>query len=606
MDRRTSLALALCLVIFALFTALGQKYTPKPSPKRLGAGGATAAPQTPGSLAPADSSSPAAVTATLASAGNDVRVVPEQRSVIETPLYRATFSNQGARLLDFELKKFGSSYGKSEYFKHPERLPKRGEDVPAGDRVALGGEPAFALDLGSGSAKRGFDRRMYAVAESTDAAGAVRALTFTTTDSSGLTLRQVWRVRPDSYLLDLAVDISNVPDRWRLSDYSLTLRSWPLMTEPNPSLELRSLRAVSLVGKDLHRDGAQGMVNKERKPDEGVAHWAGVQSHYFLALIAAASADGRSALRSADERTLTAEQLAVLPKDTKPVQPVAVGTLVMPVPATGTVSHRFVAYFGPADYFALQKQSGTLELERAVDMGWSWVVPISRLMLQLLRATESVAKNYGLAIFLLATVVRLLLHPFNMSSMKSMRAMQKLQPEIERMREKYKSDPTALNTATMALYRENKVNPAGGCLPMVLQMPLFFAMYAVINNAIDLRHAPFIGWIHDLSAPDVLVMAGPLPIRLLPIVMAATGLLSQKFAPTDPKQAPTMYMMNVVMLGIFYNLASGLVFYWTVMNVLTAIQQWLAMRGDAGVVVVTAPPEKPKKGRRSGDPRNQS
>lgn len=603
MDRRTSLALALCLVIFALFTALGQKYAPKPLPKRPLAAGTAAAPQVPGSLAPADTSSPAAHAVAAAKAASSIA---EKHSVIETPLYRAEFTNEGARLLSVELKKYGSSYGKSEYLKHPDRLPKRGEDVPAGDRVTLGGEPAFALDLGSGSAKRGFDHRMYAVAESTDAAGAIRALTFTTTDSSGLTVRQVWRARPDSYLLDLAVDMSNVPDRWRLSDYSLTMRSWPLMSEPSPALDQRSLRAVSLVGKDLHRDVAQGIVNKERKPEEGVAHWAGVQSHYFIALIAAASGDGRSVLRSAEERNLTPEQLALLPKDTKSVQPVAVGTLVMPVPATGSVSHRFVAYFGPADYFALQKQSGPLELERAVDMGWSWVVPISRLMLQALRAVESVVKNYGLAILLLATIVRLLLHPFNMSSMKSMRAMQKLQPEIERMREKYKSDPNALNTATMALYRENNVNPAGGCLPMILQMPLFFAMYAVINNAIDLRHAPFYGWIHDLSAPDLLVMAGPLPIRLLPIVMAATGFLSQKFAPTDPKQAPTMYMMNVVMLGIFYNLASGLVFYWTVMNVLTAVQQWLAMRGDGGVVVVTPTPEKPKKGRRSGDPRNSA
>ncbi len=128
-----------------------------------------------------------------------------------------------------------------------------------------------------------------------------------------------------------------------------------------------------------------------------------------------------------------------------------------------------------------------------------------------MRAIDGVVRNYGITILLLATLVRLLLHPLNMTSMKSMRAMQKLQPEIERIREKYKNDPQAMNTATMALYKENKVNPTGGCLPMVLQMPLFFALYAVINNAIDLRQAPFVAWIHDLSAPDLVLPLAGLP-----------------------------------------------------------------------------------------------
>jgi YidC/Oxa1 family membrane protein insertase len=170
----------------------------------------------------------------------------------------------------------------------------------------------------------------------------------------------------------------------------------------------------------------------------------------------------------------------------------------------------------------------------------------------------------------------------DMTSMKSMRAMQKLQPEIERIREKYKNDAAAVNTAIMALYKENKVNPAGGCIPMVLQMPLFFALYAVLFNAIELRQAPFVGWIHDLSAPDQLGMVMGFPIRVLPLLMAASGLLQQRLTPTDPSQATTMYMMNVVMVVFFYNLPSGLVLYWTVMNLLTALQQWLVLRQDQG------------------------
>jgi YidC/Oxa1 family membrane protein insertase len=131
----------------------------------------------------------------------------------------------------------------------------------------------------------------------------------------------------------------------------------------------------------------------------------------------------------------------------------------------------------------------------------------------------------------------------------------------------------------MALYKEHKVNPAGGCLPLVLQMPLFIALYNVLFNAIELRQAPFL-WINDLSAPDALFSIGPLVVRLLPILMLISGLLQQMVTPTPPEQRPMMYIMNVVMLVFFYNLPSGLVLYWTVMNFLTALQQWLVMRQD--------------------------
>ena len=178
--------------------------------------------------------------------------------------------------------------------------------------------------------------------------------------------------------------------------------------------------------------------------------------------------------------------------------------------------------------------------------------------------------------------------------MKSQRALARLQPEMERIRAKYKNDATATNTAIMALYKENKVNPAGGCLPMIVQMPLFVALYSVLFNAIELRQAPFFGWIDDLSAPDLIYSIGFFPIRLLPLLMAGSGFLTQALTPTDPSQKPTMYMMNLFMLVFFYNLPSGLVLYWTVMNLLTAAQQWLVMRGDgtpdnSGVVVVESP-----------------
>src|SRR4029077_12368658 len=161
--------------------------------------------------------------------------------------------------------------------------------------------------------------------------------------------------------------------------------------------------------------------------------------------------------------------------------------------------------------------------------------------------------------------------------------------EIERIREKYKNNAEAMNTAMMALYKEHHINPAGGCLPMLVQMPLFIALYSVLYNAIELRQAPFVAWVNDLSAPDMLfhipgflMLQSGFPVRLMPILMALSGLLQQRMTPTDPRQASSMYFMNVIMLVFFYNLPSGLVLYWTVMNLLTALQQWLALREDGG------------------------
>ncbi len=591
MDRRTIYALLMCLLVFALFTTLQARFMPQPPAKPEVTATTPAAPASPAATTPTDSAAPTDTAAPTAAVG-DLRLAapatpaaPARRVVIETPLYRATFSNIGARLESVELKRYAAAWGVSQYAEKPGRRPRRGAEVPAGDRVALAGAPAFSLDLGSGTALRSLASTPFAVVESTDASGAVAAVTFTARDSAGLEVRQTWRVNPDSYLLDLDVTVAGAA---QVRDWSLTTRSWPLLNDTQLDQEKNSVRAIGLLGKNLHRDGAQGLIGKSDKVRDGAAHWAGVQSHYFLGVVAPIGVEGRGTVSRGRSHIVTADELARLPKGAKSSQPIAEGTLVMAAPAEG--SQRFAVYFGPADYFALSKLSGagkpgSLQLEKAVDLGANWMLPFSYPLLQLLRLLDSWVRNFGIAIFLLATLVRIVLHPLNMSSMKSMRALQKLQPEMERVREKYKNKPEAMNAAVMALYKENKVNPAGGCLPMLLQMPLFFALYAVLFNAIDLRQAPFVTWIHDLSAPDHLFTVAGFPIRLLPIIMAGTGFLQQKLTPTPPQQATTMYLMNFFMLFVFYGLPSGLVFYWTVMNLYTSLQQWLAMRGDDGVVV---------------------
>ena len=531
------------------------------------------------------------------SAGSAPRAAEIERSYdLETSLYQAHFTNRGARLLAVELKDYASASG-ARAFAQGAGKPRHGQALPSGERVVLAGGPLFALDLGSGAALHSLADLTYAVAESSDAAGQTRALIFTATDSAGVEIRQVWRARPGDYALDLEVGINDPHSTLKSPEYSLTMRSWPLVTERNLMSDERSLRASSMLGQDVHKD-AHGALKNPKAYDGNVA-WAGVQNRYFLAAAAVVDGTARGVIERAEQRVLSSEQLDLLPRGTKNEQGVAVNSLRMALPGQTRPTQRFLLYFGPLEYHRLEALK--LQLERAVDLGWTWILPFSRALLQLMNWLYRLIPNYGMAIILLATLVRVVLHPLNMSSMKSQRALMKIQPEMERLRAKYKNDPQAMNSAVMALYKENKVNPAGGCLPMVVQMPLFFALYAVLFNAIELRQAPFFGWIDDLSAPDRVMSIAFFDIRLLPLLMAGSGFLTQMLTPTDPKQKPTMYMMNVFMLVFFYNLPSGLVLYWTVMNLLTAAQQWLVMRQDGGpepAVVEVVSPGAARRGRK--------
>ena len=615
MDRKTLIAVGLCVAFLIFYRPLlhfvgWDKYLPVNAPVATAPRDTVSSPESAIPLATAPTSGgtlssaagaatqgTAATSAAGSRAPGELFATPVQPQVqsqleqtfdLETASYRATFSSRGARLLGVELKRYASANGANSIHGRAVR-PRPGTDVPSGDRVVLSGGPLLSVDLGSGDSRRDLSNVIFAVSDSLDAAGRAVALTFTATDSSGAFIRQTYRSQSTGYAIDLETELRGIPMGWRLSDYSLTMRSWPLLTESDEVADARSLRATSLVGTSLHREQGGHLVGKP-KTFEGNATWAAVQSRYFAAAVALAQGSGRRVVSSAIRRPILPAEQATLPPGAHPQMEVVDNALVVGMPSELTPRQRFVVYVGPSEYFGLTTLK--LELNRLVDLGMTWIHPFSRALLWLLKWLYGVVHNYGVAIILLATLVRLLLHPLNVAGLKSMRAMQRIQPEIERLRTKYKGDAASMNTAMMALYKENKVNPAGGCLPTVIQIPVFFALYSVLFNAIELRQSPFVGWIHDLSAPDLLFSVGAWPVRLLPLLMLGSGLLSQKFTPTDPRQAPTMMLMNAFMTVFFYNLPSGLVLYWTLMNVLTALQQWLVLRehGESSAVVVASGP----------------
>src|SRR5690242_15090856 len=256
MDRRTLALVAACLILIVFWWPIMDRlgfgrYNPAHRPPPTAIAPETSAVETSrigpqparATAAPGPSAGMPVNGATLSSLPPAATRSAIERTVsIVTPLYHATFSTRGARLLSVELLHFAASHGASNFGVHG-RIPRRDGVVPEGDRVVLAGAPTFGIDLGSGSSQVSLANADYAVAESSDAAGQVRTLTFTLQDSSGLHLRQVWRVRPDSYALDLAVEMDHLPPALRLSDYSLTTRSWPLLTERDPASDDRMLRA---------------------------------------------------------------------------------------------------------------------------------------------------------------------------------------------------------------------------------------------------------------------------------------------------------------------------------------------------------------------------
>jgi YidC/Oxa1 family membrane protein insertase len=190
-------------------------------------------------------------------------------------------------------------------------------------------------------------------------------------------------------------------------------------------------------------------------------------------------------------------------------------------------------------------------------------------------------QNYGWAIIVLTILVKIIFWPLTHKSYKSMKDMQKLQPKMAKIREKYKDNREMMNQEMMALYKTYKVNPMGGCLPMVIQIPVFFALYSLLGYAIELRHAPYLLWINDLSAPDRLPIGVMIPyvgygIPVLTLLMGASMFIQQKMTPTtgDPTQAKIMLFLPVVFTFMFINFASGLVLYWLVNNVLSIGQQY--------------------------------
>ncbi len=219
-------------------------------------------------------------------------------------------------------------------------------------------------------------------------------------------------------------------------------------------------------------------------------------------------------------------------------------------------------YLGPIDYSILR--SYERDLDKMMDFGFSIIKPISRLVLILFTWLHTFIPNYGLVIIIFSILVKIVVFPLTRKSYESMHAMQELSPKMAEIREKYKDDQEKMNKKIMNLYKENKVNPLGGCFPLLLQMPIFWGLFIVFRTTIELRGEPFMLWINDLSLSD--------PYLVLPGLMAISMLIQQRAQLKDPKQRPMALMMPAILFIVFRTFPAGLILYWTLFNILSLLQ----------------------------------
>ena len=499
---------------------------------------------------PADAAPAAPAAAPVVSAAPAVAVDPAARDItVDTPLYTAVIFEQGGGVKSFVLKKYRTERANDS---DPMQLVKTAN--PA--ELPL----VFSLDNGAIKTLPLFkaDRQELKLADN-----AKGSLTMTAELDNGLRIRRTMQFSADSYLIDTSYEVSNTGSAPLQLSPAMVMTMAPFSSGNSTSRYLFS-GPVAYIDNALHEVKGKKLTNGPQVL-QGKVQWAAYEDNYFIcAVIPEQDGTGVVTMSSAGPDTVRT----------------VVSTPVTTLAPGQSQNFAYKAYLGPKK-LSILKSTG-YDLAKAVNFGWFDV--LAKPMLFLLNFFYSVFGNYGVAIILLTCLIKAAFWPITQKGMKSMKNMQKLQPKVAKLKEKYKDDPAKMNQEMMAMYKTYKVNPIGGCLPMVIQIPFFFALYRVLMAAIELRHAPFMLWINDLSAPDRLMIGIDIPvlhgIPVLTLLMGASMYLQQKMTPTtaDPTQARIMQFLPVIFTFMFINFASGLVLYWFVNNLLSILQQQLINR----------------------------
>ncbi|CDZ76169.1 Oxa1Ec [Legionella massiliensis] len=372
--------------------------------------------------------------------------------------------------------------------------------------------------------------------------------------ADGLDVKKEFVFTKGSYLIQMRYLIDNQGTAaWQGYMNTQLLRSSP-QEDKSSMFQVGSYTGASYSNPGVHRYQKVNFkdMTKSNLSADAKGGWVAMQQHYFVsAWIPNQDSSNMFYTRYADEDY-------------------TIGVVTQPITVAPGSQKEIGAslYIGPEVTSSLKEIAPGLDL--TVDYGILWF--LSSLLFSLMRAIHSVVNNWGWSIVLVTVLVKLAFYRLSASSYKSMAGMRKLQPKLQALRERYGDDKAKMSQATMELYRQEKVNPLGGCLPIIIQIPVFIALYWVLLESVELRQAPFIFWIKDLAVAD--------PFHVLPVIMGATMLIQQRLnpAPPDPMQAKIMMFLPILFTGLFWNFPAGLVLYWIVNNTLSILQQWYITR----------------------------
>ncbi len=543
---RLIIAIALSFLVFFIWDAFFVEKKPiEQAPQELAESQAarTAAPL---SAVSPDSPSTPTPEANSAVATAPAPVARDARSIIvSTDKFVARLDERGAAITSFKLKDYNDSVGENGTML---------ELVPG---IIRGGTALINFKDSRLGGLQGALFSAESVPDTVSVSSEEMSIAFSWIGTEGIEVVKTYTFSPGKYLIDLNVAIIN--------------RTAGIIEEK---------LAVELVGAAPQKtsyafEGPSAYINDEleqikiksiekQNTYKGNIEWIALQDRYFITSLLTDVKDDASLVLGASKEILRSQYV-------HPAIKIEPGQQV-------TLKHQL--YFGPKQIDLLNgvgKGLGNL-----INFGFFDV--LAKPCLKFMNIIYGAVPNYGLAIILITIIIKIVLWPLGSKSYKSMSEMKRVQPLITGIREKYKDDKKKQNEEIMGLYRTYKINPMGGCLPMVVQIPVFFALYRMLYEAIELRHAPFIGWINDLSAPDRLFNFGfsipfmepPYGIPVLTLIMGATMFLQQKMSPPmgDPAQAKLMMLMPIVFTFIFINFSSGLVLYWLVNNVLSISQQY--------------------------------
>ncbi len=492
---------------------------------------------------------PAALSENDIQANTDVEI---KEITVETPLYIATLSNKGPAVTGFKLKKYRTTI---EPDSPPVELYSAGEllknhislyfNTPsfqnADNQVFATDDDSFALSQGDTG----------------------KTLTFRHVTKNGIIIEQVFSFSPDNYDIGVKVNIANQSENTVNGSINTVINNLPK----------KEAKYYSFIGSAVYIDNELEELDKgdlEDNPEmAGNIDWVAYENEYFISAVIPGEKEKSKYTGVLQPSTgiITATHISA-PFDVTP---------------SAAAAKEYSLLLGPRDVSIL-KQFGH-NLDTAIDYGFFTV--IAGPLHFLLNFFNRFINNYGLSIILITIIIKIIFWPLTQKSQKSMKQMQKLQPLMTKIKEKYKDDREMMNKEMMGLYRTYKVNPMSGCLPMLIQIPVFFALYRVLGSSIELRHAPFLLWINDLSAPDRLFTLpawipwiDPPGIPVLTLLMGASMFLQQKLQPMvgDPSQAKIMMFMPVLFTVMFINFPSGLVLYWLTQNILSIGQQYLINR----------------------------